>query len=538
MAKIKSIFNSIRVIVLILSFFIIQGSFSQDADEQSPIVDVLHYSLEITVSDKNDKIDVIQLIRFNWYDTTKNIFFDLAGINSAQKGMLVESVVDGNKIVDFTHKKDKLIFENLQCNNRDSIELTIKYSGIPIDGLVIGENKYGNRTFFGDNWPDRAHNWFVCIDHPSDKATIDYTVFVPPHYQVVANGKFLEKKQLRENQHMYKYSSGVPLPTKVLVIGIADFEVKELGVHGNVPVSSWVYPENKENGFYDFDLAPQILEFYVNYIGPYEYEKLANVQSTTRYGGMENAGCIFYDENAINGKRTSEGLIAHEIAHQWFGNSVTEKDWLHVWLSEGFATYFTDLYLEHIYGKESIQKQMAKERDQVISFYKKYPNPVIDSNYSAIMDLLNPNSYQKGAWVLHMLRRKVGDEFFKKGIVAFYQKYRLSNADSEDFIGVMEEVSGINLKQFFDQWIYSAGHPKLEVQSKIKKKQIYISFNQIQERVFTFPLLIELTLKNGDIVYEEIEIDKATQSVELKTNSKVKSWKIDPFVNLLFEKVL
>jgi aminopeptidase N len=453
--------------------------------------------------------------------------------------MVISSLKDEEQEIAYEHKNDQLILSNLNAKNGKEIDLIIQFSGIPMDGLVIGENKYGNRTFFGDNWPNRAHNWFVCVDHPSDKATIDYTVFVPPHYEVIANGEFVQMSIIREDLHRYKYSSSVVLPTKVMVIGVADFESKDLDSDSEVSISSWVYPENKNKAFYDFDLAPQILEFFVNYIGPYEYEKLANVQSTTRYGGMENAGCIFYDEHSINGKRTSETLIAHEIAHQWFGNSVSEKDWMHIWLSEGFATYFTNLYIEKNYGVEAFQKQLAKDRKQVIDFYKKYPNPIVDSNYVNLIDLLNPNSYQKGAWVLHMLRRKIGDEHFKSGIIAFYQKYRLSNADSEDFIRIMEEISGSDLTDFFQQWIYSSGHPIIKSEAKIKKKEISITITQTQSNeTFSFPLVLEMTLKSGEVILNKVEITEANHTFQFKTPGKVKSWKIDPFVDLLFQNAI
>src|SRR5207249_666261 len=122
----------------------------------------------------------------------------------------------------------------------------------------------------------------------------------------------------------------------------------------NIPVSAWVYPQDSAKGFYDYALATEILKFYANYIAPYPYKKLANVQSKTIFGGMENASAIFYAENSVNGERTSEDLLAHEIAHQWFGDMASETSFEHLWLSEGFATYFTDLYFEKKYGKEAM----------------------------------------------------------------------------------------------------------------------------------------------------------------------------------------
>ena len=133
-----------------------------------------------------------------------------------------------------------------------------------------------------------------------------------------------------------------------MVIGVADFAVNLSGtINECIPVYSWVYPEDRDKGFYDYAQAAEILPWFIKNVGPYAYKKLANVQSKTRFGGLENANTIFYSEHSVNGNRQSESLMVHEIAHQWFGNYATEKSFAHLWLSEGFATYMTILYMEN-----------------------------------------------------------------------------------------------------------------------------------------------------------------------------------------------
>ena len=131
-----------------------------------------------------------------------------------------------------------------------------------------------------------------------------------------------------------------------MVIGVSPFAVQEMLSKSGIPLSSWVYPQNSEEGFFDYSIATRPLDFFESYIAPYPYSKLANVQSKTVYGGMENASCIFYHERTVTGKQDHEILITHEMAHQWFGDAVSELNWHHIWLSEGFATYLTDLYIE------------------------------------------------------------------------------------------------------------------------------------------------------------------------------------------------
>lgn len=515
--------------ILLGSFLIVSFQiFSQFSQ-----IDVQSYKIDLTVNDKNDTIRVKEKIVFNYTDLSKSISFNLASVNSSGKGMQVLKVMQGNNELDFKHKENLLILNNFRPTNSKNIEIEIHFKGVPIDGLVIGKNKFGARTFFGDNWPNRAQNWFACNDHPSDKATVEYVVVAPSQYEVVANGELISKK-MNKKSVVYHYQSKVVLPTKVMVVGIANLSEKQSGTVAGIPVFSAVYPENEKGAFYDFDMAPSILQFFVDYIAPYEFEKLTNVQSTTRFGGMENAGCIFYDENSINGNRSSENLIAHEIVHQWFGNSASEKDWPHLWLSEGFATYLTNIYIQKTRGEKAFQTQMEKDRTKVISFSKRYNHSVVDTTYTDLMDLLNANSYQKGGWVLHMLRTEIGDSLFQQSIRTYYQKYRISNADSKDFQKVVELVTNRDLDWFFKQWLYQSGHPNLKINRKLDQNTISLSIVQ-HGKVFRFPLTIEFKLKNGQLLKEKIQITGKETDFSKTFSSELESIRIDPDVELLFQ---
>lgn len=522
---------------LLLVLFLIScyGVEGKDGYRRNPSVDIINYSFSISVSDTNNIIYGHADISVKFNGQVRSIVLDLRNIASDGKGMVVKDVSFDQGSVTWSHETDRItITAEKEIKAGTAGIFTIDYSGIPADGLIISDNKFGKRTFFADNWPDRGRNWLPCVDHPYDKASVDFIVTAPDHYEVVGSGQLVEESDMPGHTKLTHWKEVVPLAVKVMAIGIADFAARFEGNVNDVPIWTWVFSQNRNEGFSDYAVGVKPMVFYSQFIGPYSYEKLANVQSKTIFGGLENAGCIFYAENSVNGRGTAEELMAHEIAHQWFGNSVTENDWHHVWLSEGFATYLTAVYLEKAYGKEKLDETMKSARNRVIGFYKRSQRPIIDTAVSDYMKLLNANSYQKGAWVLHMLRRKMGDDMFWEGIRVYYEKYRNSNAGTSDFQDIMQKVYKKDLSSFFKQWLYMPGQPELKITTKSGKKTgtTDLIIEQTQDSLFSFD--IELQISNP----EGMELLKIPISEKI-TVRNIRPGKIsgiipDPYVNLLF----
>jgi aminopeptidase N len=224
-----------------------------------------------------------------------------------------------------------------------------------------------------------------------------------------------------------------------------------------VPQSVYVMPENREWLPGPFAAAAPIVALFETLVAPFPYEKLAHVQSATRFGGMENATAIFYAYELFATGKLSEGLIAHETAHQWFGDAVTEREWGHLWLSEGFATYFAALWTQRSRGDSAFRAEMATIRQQVLNDSVVAHRPVIDTAQTNYLALLNANSYQKGGYVLYMLHRQLGDSAFFRGLRSYYLHHQHGNALSDDLRAELERSSGTTLGQFFEQWLRRPG---------------------------------------------------------------------------------
>ncbi|HVS94793.1 MAG TPA: M1 family metallopeptidase [Mucilaginibacter sp.] len=514
---------------IFLSIVLSAGAFFGYAQVPGSAIDVQHYDFNIQLNDQNNVIKGKADIDVRFLKDAGSFRIDMVKKNDTGKGMLVSSVTEAGKIVSFQQDADAINIKGTGKTGSEHI-YTITYSGVPADGLIISTNKFGHRTFFGDNWPDRGHNWLPCVDDPADKATVDFDIIAPKHYDVVANGAKISEKDLPGDLKETHWKESAPLSTKVMVVGVADFAIDHLADVDNIPIYTYVFPENKDVGFAGYAYAKEILPFYINKFGPYAYEKLADVQSKTIFGGLENASCIFYFENSV-GYKDMEALMAHEIAHQWFGDAATETSFAHLWLSEGFATYMTNVYIQNKYGSDIFKERLDDDRRKVLDFEKQRSTAVVDTTVkSNYMQLLNPNSYEKGGWVLHMLHQKLGDKAFWKGIRNYYAKYENSNANTEDLRHIMEEASGQNLEVFFKKWLYTPGVPDIQITWKFDagKRAVVLDIVQKQQSLFEFPLGLSV---GGEL--HNCTVKNRTTHVEIPYSEQPASVIADPDVNVL-----
>ncbi len=532
-----------RLTLVLLWMAAAGASLSADTYLRQPI-DLEHYRFDITLTDTTDRIVGEATIRLRLLAAgVPYVAFDLAAMTPerAGKGMTVQGVTVAGHALQFTHQADRLAI-TLAAPSREGqvVEFVVRYSGIPADGLQIKPNPHGDRTFFSDNWPNKARQWLPTIDHISDKATMEMAVTAPAHYQVVSNGRRVEETDLAEGMRRTVWHESVPIAPWLYALGVARFAVQSVGDYDGVPIETWVFAKDRDAGFHDFAVPTRdALAFYSEWVGPYAYEKLANVQSNSVSGGMEAASAIFYSAGSVVGDRNTRwrNVIIHEIAHQWFGNAVTERDWDDVWLSEGFATYFTLLFIEHAYGRDEFVDGLRRSRQTVLDFYLKTPGyRLVHENLDDMSQVTTGMTYQKGAWVLHMLRQRMGDDRFRAGVRAYYQRFMNANATTADFRAAMEQASGQDLAAFFDQWLYRGGVPRLSGTWSWDpaSRAVTLDLRQTQPGTpFHVSVEIAVHVPGAPVRVERVDMTSIAAEATFKADVEPTALVLDPNVRLL-----
>ncbi len=506
-------------------------------------VDVLHYDVEIVLpAPGGTTIEGRATLSLRTVGTdVREVALDLTGLS------VLEVTVGGNTVDALVQRERVRVPLPGDPGPDEDVEVTVRYRGTPDDGLILRDNVHGRPAAFVDNWPNRTRFWLPSVDHPSDKATATITVHAPGGWEVVANGALAGDpgpSRAREGGRTWRWELAVPVSSYNLVFGAADMVVQTVGLaacglapasvrpDGCVEVTTWLFEEDADQTELSFRRAADMVDFYAMQVGPFPFEKLAHVQSATRFGGMENATAIFYSERGLASGRDMEGTVAHETAHQWFGDHVTPADWAELWLSEGFATYFGQLYFEVRDGEESFRARMEGSRRSYLAS-DVTGQAVIDRGERDLFALLNANNYPKGAWVLHMLRGILGDDAFFRGIRAYYASFGGSNATSGDFRDVMEKVAGVELDWFFRQWLEEPGYPVLGLEHRWDEAAGEVVLDVVQEQdtrwpAFRLPTEVEIVLEDGRRERHRIEVRQRREIFRVPLDTRPVSVTLDP----------
>lgn len=503
---------------LLATLLIATPAWSQQAQlhRYRPGIDVLDYEISLNLPQTGNVIDGRTILTVRRTARVDTLILDLLSLR-------VDSVLVNQRAVRFG-RDGATIHVPLPAGGSDTLKVAVRYGGPVADGLIIRTDSSWGWTAFGDNWPDRGRHWIPSVDHPSDKATVTWIVRAPSERKVIANGVRLEETPIGGPggaRTLTRWRMSQAIPVYLMVIAAAPLVEYDLGETAcGLAVSSrcvhqWVYVEPGLKDFLPgpFKNAGDIVAFFGSLAGPYPYDKLAHLESSTRFGGMENATAIFYADRPFKRRNMQDGIVAHETAHQWFGDAVTETEWPHLWLSEGFATYFAALWVQKAAGDSAFRASMDRIRQEIVGDDVVAARPVIDTIETDLMKLLNTNSYQKGGFVLHMLRSMLGDSAFFKALRNYQDKYRNGNALSDDLRRELEATSGRQLGWFFDQWLRKPGFPELTTSwtYDAAAKKVNLEITQGSKfGTYRFPLEIEIKAADGKMVRTKVDVSAMT----------------------------
>jgi aminopeptidase N len=519
------------------------GAAQRSAAPSHPALDVLDYAITLDLPDTGATIEGRAVLTVRRSAPADTLTLDLIALR-------VDSVLVNERAVTFA-RDSGTIGVPLPAGSGDTLAVTVRYGGAPSDGLIIRTDSLGRWTAFGDNFAERARYWIPSVDVPSDKATVTWIVRAPAGRRVVANGELQEETPLPSltgaPRTLTKWRESRPIPTYTMVIAAAPLAYYDLGraacgrseLGGCVRQSVYVEPELVDFLPGPFAHSTAIVDFFSALVAPFPYERLAHVQSLTRFGGMENATEIFYADKSFRDRSLHVGTVAHETAHQWFGDAVTEERFADLWLSEGFATYWAALWTEHAEGDSAFRAELANMREEIIKSPVTAQRPVRDTTETDHLALLNTNSYQKGAWALHMLRGLLGDSAFFRGVRAYYLAHRHGNARTEDLRQALERSSGRALGWFFDQWLEHPGFPELTTRWRYDGRSHRVTLYVEQGSRFApfrFPLTVEVrdALGRSRRTTVEVAAERSQRIVlPLSFDAAPRTVIFDPHVQLL-----
>ncbi|MEO7083029.1 MAG: M1 family metallopeptidase [Gemmatimonadaceae bacterium] len=532
-----------RFATLILAASSWHAASAQQIRPYRPSFDVIDYTINLDLPDTGSTIHGVATLTVTRTASADVLTLDLLDLN-------VNSVTVDGRDVKFIRKPETIDIPIARKNA--TYKVRVDYGGAVTDGLIVRTDTAGRWTYFGDNWPNRGRHWIPSIDHPSDKATVTWIVTAPSNRTVVANGKLISTRPARSTTAGERtettWRESRRIPVYLMVIAAAPLVRYDLGdtdcglaeLQRCVPQFVYTAPEQRNVVPGPFARAGEIVQLFSSLVGPFPYEKLAHLQSSTRFGGMENASEIFYSDAAFRRGTMNEDLIAHETAHQWFGDAVTEREWPHVWLSEGFATYFAALWDRAARGDTAFHATMRRIRGTVLNDTMSVTKrPVIDTIETNLLSLLNRNSYEKGGFVLHMLRLQVGERAFFDGLRAYYLKHRHSTAVTDDLRAEMEKSSKQNLAWFFDQWLRKPGYPEVTATWRYDEASRVVVVDAVQSGRFgayQFPLTIAAVDSTGVSHRATVQFTSnagGAQQARISLPSAPASVVLDPDVDLL-----
>jgi aminopeptidase N len=502
--------------------------------------DLEHLRLDIRIDPTRRRIRGTARLRFvPLHDELRHADFDLAA------PLRVESVhTTGGKALGFERHGDHLRVDLGRAGRAGHArEVVIAYGGQPLRGLYFtapdADHPQRPLGVWSQGQDEDSKHWFPCFDSPHDKFTSEVVVTVPSGLQAIGNGRLVSQQtHPRRRTTTFHWREEFPHPAYLLSIVVGDYvEVRDEA--GGVPLSYWVHRRDRGAVQRTFGNTPAMLLLFSRLIDyPYPYEKYAQtVVADFIFGGMENISATTLTDAVVLDREAAldfdcDGLIAHELAHQWWGNLVTCKEWSHAWLNEGFATYFEAVWAEHHRGRDWFLWEVGQfEHEYLREDEERYRRPLVERRYSKPIEIFDRHLYQKGALVVHMLRCELGEQRFWKALRHYVRKHQFQNVETADLKIAIEEATGSHLDAFFDQWVYGSGFPDLEASWSWDQTAAAVRIKLRQRQPgppFVFDLDIELGAARGAPQRRRVRVETSEQTFFLAATRRPAWLRIDP----------
>ena len=466
------------------------------------------------------------------------IGFDLASVE----------IGDGKRFAAAPHVYDGETLHVTLADGVSNAQIRVSYRAVPRRGMYfLAPDEHVTdrpRQVWTQCQDEDARFIFPCHDKPHVKQTTELRVKTPSGWYVLSNGALIE-----ERDGFFHWKMSEPHPSYLFTLVAGEFARIDDDSAG-VPVSYLVPKGREADGKRTFGRTPEMLRRFAELFGvPYPWNKYAQVVvSDFIFGGMENTTATTMYEHVLIDERaaidvTSDDIIAHELAHQWFGDLVTCRDWSHAWLNEGFATFMEHVDRDGHKGRDEYEYGLRHDMDAYCSEARgRYKRPIVCQDYDAPIDIFDRHLYEKGGLVLHMLRRELGDALFFRGVGAYLTRHQKGVVETRDLMRALEDVSGRSLERFFEQWVHRPGHPELDVKIEHDGEVTTVTVKQTQDRsvphgphaspdhatpIFAFDLAIDLAF-DKEIRREVRRVEQVSQSFAFRVHERPRFVVIDP----------
>jgi aminopeptidase N len=490
---------------------------SLDRGRRSRSFDVLHYRIEVAFEEDQRKVIGTTMLRVHpLADGIDSVVLDAAELD-------VESVSVGKSgSAGFVNRSPELVVRlGRVCGVTDTLDIRVMYSCTPKKGLYFIQPDSSHPRRHRQIWTQGEdmdnHYWFPCYDFPNSKGTSEVIATVREDYTLLSNGRLVKASHdPNRKTRTFHWRQEKPHSSYLIMLVAGDYHVTR-EMYGKIPLLYYVYPEDSSRVHLIFGRTSGMMKFFEEKIGErYPWDQYAQVIiDDFMWGGMENTSAttmntsLVVDERSVK-EMSPDPTVAHELAHQWWGDLVTCRDWQHLWLNEGFATYFEKMYDEYADGTDAFQFAMMEMSRAVRSSDRVLGRKPIVSRESH-----ETNVYSRGAWVLHMLRDVVGERPFWNGLREYLRRHKYANAETHEFELALEDATGQNLEWFFYQWVQKAGFPQLEVKKEWNEQRgmLSVTITQTQPQdsltgIFKFPLNMEFS-GDGWKMMERIWVERA-----------------------------